>query len=100
MLFRSGVEGLVAAITGAGVAKDQFPRIQNLIPGPTDSPEVINWKLDQLGPVLDVLLAGSGPLALAGDKKPGAAAPAPGPTGGAVEWERGPDGKPRKKVAP
>lgn len=86
-----GVEGLVAAITGAGVAKDQFPRIQNLIPGPTDSPEIVNWKLDQLGPILDVLLAGSGPLALAGDKKPVApnatATPATPATGGEIHYD-------------
>lgn len=67
-----GVEGLVAAITGAGVAKDQFPRIQNLIPGPTDSPEIINWKLDQLQPILDTLVAGSGPLALSKNATPAA----------------------------
>jgi hypothetical protein len=72
-----GVEGLVAAITGAGVAKDQFPRIQNLIPGPTDSPEVVNWKLDQLIPVLDTLVAGSGPLALTKKGGPGATPKAP-----------------------
>jgi hypothetical protein len=65
-----GVEGLVAAITGAGVAKDQFPRIQSLIPGPTDSPEVVNWKLDQLMPILDTLVAGSGPLALSKNATP------------------------------
>jgi hypothetical protein len=67
-----GVEGLVAAITGAGVAKDQFPRIQNLIPGPTDSPEIVNWKLDQLMPILDTLVAGSGPLALSKNATPNA----------------------------
>lgn len=71
-----GVEGLVAAITGAGVAMSQFPRIQQLIPGPTDGPEIVNWKLDQLEPLLNQLLAGSGPLALSGDKVPGGAAPA------------------------
>jgi hypothetical protein len=65
-----GVEGLVAAITGAGVAKDQFPRIQNLIPGPTDSPEIVNWKLEQLIPILDTLVAGSGPLALSKNATP------------------------------
>jgi hypothetical protein len=74
-----GVEGLVAAITGAGVAMSQFPRIQQLIPGPTDSPEIVNWKLDQLVPVLDTMLAASGPLALT--KKPGGAAAPAAPSG-------------------
>jgi hypothetical protein len=74
-----GVEGLVAAITGAGVAMSQFPRIQQLIPGPTDGPEIVNWKLDQLVPVLDTMLAASGPLALT--KKPGGAAAPAAPSG-------------------
>lgn len=72
-----GVEGLVAAITGAGVAIPQFPRIQQLIPGPTDGPEIVNWKLDQLQPILDELLAGSGVVGIAGMPQPNAAQSSP-----------------------
>lgn len=58
-----GTESLVAAITGAGVAVEQFPRIQQNIPLPTDNPDMVRYKLQQLQNELRALKISAGPLA-------------------------------------
>lgn len=69
------VEGLVAAMTGAGVAKDQFGRVMTWVPSATDlqNPELVEWKLAKMRENAELLMRIAGPLGKSAAAAPGGA---------------------------
>lgn len=55
------LEGIASAVTGAGVAKDQFIRYQSMLPDPTDKPGTRVFKLKVANNFLRQQLIAAGP---------------------------------------